>query len=759
MNIKKILWLAALAASVPLFLFPQSEHTELTGNAERPRVALVLEGGGALGLAHIGVIQVIEELGIPVDIVTGTSMGSIVGALYASGYNAAELERVALETDWTDLFSEDEVAWEESYKHRQERSQYMYSVDFNSSGLLNTGGLLSGKKVLSYLDCLSSGVPSDIHFDDLPRRYRAIATDVLSGEQIVLEQGSLAEAMRASMSIPGVFEPYDLKGHSLVDGGLVNNLPVDIARSMGADIVIAVDLPGGFLTRRDVSDLNVLNSLSRTIEILVRTNVAPQLEQADFLITVPLEAYTGADFSKSVEIMELGRMAAEQAKEQLQAFISAKELQPSRSNGNGKNTLLFSTAGISRIRFKGGSAADIKSAEKIFNPVTGEKLDIADLTQRVSRLYQERPLDNIRLQRDAADNSVLNITLEPRNTSGHSIRLGAFYRGTYSSSVSSRISVVPGLVLRDLFREGLDLEVQVEMLGALGAELSAYQAFGQHWFMQASLSAYRDFDTYYASNIEESAVDLMLDRSALRLMYGFGYYPLPGSKSMLSFSRDFISDTTLPVYLPELVERDISFLQAAFYLSRLDNQVFPLEGLAFDIVFRQGLPVLGSARNFRTLSSLGEVHLSAGTPFSLGLIWNAGLDFSGRIDGPSAAPYQYKPDLADRRLFPNPLSSEERIGNLSIGGGFEAKRRLEAVSGALEVPVFLMAHAAAGAAYQEFEFTDWNDPVFHWNAALGAGIRFNDGLALLIRGGLSSGDIRNLSPYLAIDLGAISWKR
>ncbi|MFH2113769.1 MAG: patatin-like phospholipase family protein, partial [Spirochaetota bacterium] len=217
---------------------------------ERPTVALVLEGGGALGLAHIGVITAIEALGIPVDIVVGTSMGAIVGGLYAIGYDSAGLETMAAETDWLDLFSENLPARSDPYKSRESQSRYFASVQFDRYGLRGSGGLLTGMKILTYMDCLVSGIPSPVDFDTLPRRFRAVATDISTGKAVVLRDGSIADAMRASMGIPGVFAPHRIDGLFLMDGGIVDNLPVDVARDLGADVVIAVDLLGGFDSNR-----------------------------------------------------------------------------------------------------------------------------------------------------------------------------------------------------------------------------------------------------------------------------------------------------------------------------------------------------------------------------------------------------------------------------------------------------------------------------------------------------------------------------
>ena len=179
---------------------------------EKSVVALILEGGGALGLAHIGVISILEELGIYADIVVGSSMGAIVGGLYATGYDALELEALAIETDWLDMFFENRPVKSDPFRTRESQAKFFASLAFDRSGLQGKSGLLSGMKILTYMDSLVSGIPSPVDFDTLPRRFRAVATDISTGKAVVLKDGSISDAMRASMSIPGIFTPHLIDG-------------------------------------------------------------------------------------------------------------------------------------------------------------------------------------------------------------------------------------------------------------------------------------------------------------------------------------------------------------------------------------------------------------------------------------------------------------------------------------------------------------------------------------------------------------------
>ena len=208
--------------------------------AERPRVALVLSGGGARGFAHVGVLKALEAARVPVDMVVGTSMGAIVGGLYASGMDATVVEQEVQRLDWDNVFA--------SRVDRRELSQRRKEHDFEVSPLLEVGigsdglkaplGSLSSRVLEAHLRRLTLSASHIRHFDQLPTPFRAVATDMESGQPVVLGRGDLAAAMRASMSVPGVFAPLELDGRILGDGGLVNNLPVDVARQLGADVVI-----------------------------------------------------------------------------------------------------------------------------------------------------------------------------------------------------------------------------------------------------------------------------------------------------------------------------------------------------------------------------------------------------------------------------------------------------------------------------------------------------------------------------------------
>lgn len=234
----------------------------------RPKIGLVLAGGGAKGAAHIGVLKALEEMKIPIDYITGTSMGAYIGGLYASGLSADEIEIFIDTIDWNSGFVDKVERSERQIRDKEYEDRYQIGTDigFSFTELKAPKGFVQGQNMAKILRTTSGNVPYLESFDDLPIPFRAVATDIEKLEPVILDHGNLAEAMMASMSVPGALPPVEYEGRLLVDGGSVNNMPVDIAREMGADIIIAVDIGSDYLEAKDISSyLSVMGQLTNYI--------------------------------------------------------------------------------------------------------------------------------------------------------------------------------------------------------------------------------------------------------------------------------------------------------------------------------------------------------------------------------------------------------------------------------------------------------------------------------------------------------------
>jgi NTE family protein len=287
-----------------------AKGAEAGPSKHHPRIALVLEGGGALGFAHIGVIEYLEQHHIPIDLVVGTSMGGLVGGLYASGRSPDEIRELVKNINWDEAIGGKTPYRDLSYRRKQDRVDYPNRLEFGlKHGLSFPEGLNSGQQVGLILDRATLADYSVNNFDELPIPFRCVATNMDTGRAQVFDGGSLGQAMRATMSIPGVFVPVEINGQTFTDGGAVDNLPVDVAKANGADIVIASYLDTGQATTQRASSF--LSTAGNTISIMIAANELRSIEAADVLIRSNLKGYTSMMFTKSADIIPKGLEGAQ----------------------------------------------------------------------------------------------------------------------------------------------------------------------------------------------------------------------------------------------------------------------------------------------------------------------------------------------------------------------------------------------------------------------------------------------------------------
>ena len=317
---RKIL-IVVLSLAVGLAAVPATAAYET--ETQRPRIGLVLGGGGAKGAAHIGVIRVLDELRIPISCIAGTSMGALVGGTYAAGMPAAELEKATRGIDWSETVGSKGLRDRTPINRKLEGSGYTNSLEFgiDSSGIVVPGGLVQTQEIEDTIRDLVNDARFKKNFDNLPIPFRAIATDMVSGDMVVLGSGDISVAMRASMAVPGAFSPVVIGDWVLSDGGMVRNLPVDIARDLCADVVIAVWLS---TPQPKPGDLDTAISLiGRSMDVMINANESAQiatLTENDVGIDVPMGDIGTGDFQRVPDAIDLGRMAAEKVKDELRRF-------------------------------------------------------------------------------------------------------------------------------------------------------------------------------------------------------------------------------------------------------------------------------------------------------------------------------------------------------------------------------------------------------------------------------------------------------
>jgi NTE family protein len=275
-----------------------------------PRIGLVLEGGAALGLAHIGVLQWLEEHRIPVDYVAGTSMGGLVGGLYATGHSPDEIIKLVGGINW-DVVLRGEVPYQDlSFRRKEDAVEYPNDLQFGiKNGIRFPEGFNSGHQVGLILDRVALPYSEVKDFNDLPIPFACVATDLLNNKPRVFRSGSLTQALRSTMSLPGIFTPVRAKDAVYVDGGLLDNLPVDVAQQMGAELTIAVHLETKPLGANE--PLSSVGVLGKSISVVIAANELRSMQNADILISVPLAEYSSMDYKKGAEIIKLGYESTE----------------------------------------------------------------------------------------------------------------------------------------------------------------------------------------------------------------------------------------------------------------------------------------------------------------------------------------------------------------------------------------------------------------------------------------------------------------
>lgn len=362
----------------------ESENT----SQNRPKTALVLSGGGARGAAHIGVLKVLEELRVPIDMIVGTSMGSIVGGFYSAGYSPDELETLVRDLDWDAALADRPARELISFRRKQDDRDYMFGVEvgFNKGKFTIPEGLIAGQDLDFILktNLLRAGyVPS---FDRLPIPFRAVATDIETGELVELSNGDLAQAIRASMSVPGVFTPANINGRKLVDGGLVSNLPVQAARAMGADRIIAVDIGSGLIDEDKLG--SVIGVTMQMINVLIQQNIdnsIAALEAGDIYLRPDLGNFSSADFSDAYTVIPNGYAEANSRRLSLGQFSVSEEeyanfLKKQRRNIKNLPTIdFFEVVGNDRV-------AEQQILARV-DHATGITLNTTELNRDLERIY------------------------------------------------------------------------------------------------------------------------------------------------------------------------------------------------------------------------------------------------------------------------------------------------------------------------------------------------------------------------------------
>jgi NTE family protein len=521
--------LALLAASLAA---PTGAQQPVIQPASRPKIALVFEGGGALGFAHIGVIEWIEAHHIPVDYVAGTSMGGLVGGLYASGMSPQEIADFVGGINWQAVLSGQVPFPALSYRRKEDKLAFPNRLEFGlkhgfslPSGL-NSGsavGLLLDEKMLPYYDLKD--------FDDLPIPFRCVATDMTTGKEHVFKDGSLAQAMRSTMSIPGVFAPVEHGTQVYSDGGAVNNLPVSVARAMGADIVIAVYLDTGPFNKASLSSL--VGVAGRNVEIMISANELNSMKDANILLKADVSKFTSSDFEKSAEIIPQGVKVAQEHAADLEKYaVSDADWQAylSQRNSRRRTTVpepqfvdIYGMHGVLQTQIANeftqyvNKPIDTKQIEKTIVDLQGTGLytsisyNLIDKDDKTGLLVRPRLKDY--------GPPFLNIGLFLSSNNVNDIQLGLGARATFFGLAG------PGSELR--------VNASVGQLAGISGELFKPLFFGKRYFVAPRAYYAHGVSAYYSGS--QQLAQYTEERNGFGVDLGYQF----GSKAELRVGEDY----------------------------------------------------------------------------------------------------------------------------------------------------------------------------------------------------------------------------
>lgn len=432
----------------------------LTANAfaERPRIGLVLGGGGARGAAHIGVLEMLEAAHVPVDCVAGTSMGALVAGAWVAGMSPEKMRAALGGVDWEDLFVDYPEFSEMSHRNKTISRRYLPGSESGVSvdGIKYQSSVIGGQKIKLFFNQLVGADRGERRMEELPIPLAIVATDIGNGERVAFTDGSLSQAMRASMAVPGLIAPVDYRGRKLVDGGLVDNLPVAEARRLcQADVVIAVDVGSPLLKAEEVGSLLTISA--QMIRILTQQNVArslAELNPGDVLIRPDLQGVTAGDFAKSGLAANRGRAAANGVMAQLEKLaLPHDEYEAWRAEVAGRSRR---APKIDEVRIVGLKQVNPQAVERHLHVVAGDTVDVGSLNRDLQRMYgdgwyesvdyallTERERHVLRVapaeKHWGPDYFRLGLNLQADNSQGSTFSLRGAYHQTWLNSLGGEI--------------------------------------------------------------------------------------------------------------------------------------------------------------------------------------------------------------------------------------------------------------------------------------------------------------------------------
>jgi NTE family protein len=714
-------------------LSPEERHVA----TDRPRVGLVLGGGGARGVAHIGVLHELERQRIPIDAIVGTSMGAIVGGLYASGMNTGELEQLVARMDWGAALSDEPNRSDSGFRRKQDEQRFPVNPDI---GLADRSfqlprGIVQGQRLGLILQSLTAEVAHIESFDELPIPFRAVASDLVTGEKHVMSSGDLATAIRASMSVPAILAPVEVDGRLLVDGGLVGNLPVDILREMDVDVVIAVDVE---FPLYEIEDLNSALTVSeQMLTILVRKETLRQIETlgtGDVLIRPQLGKFGSASFGRVLETIEPGVAAARDAEDRLRRYSLDPQEFAAWQRRHEEREPLDGELAFVRVTHDSGLANEVLESRLEVEP--GDPLDPRHLSNEALRLHALGVFETVGYRLVSEDEGT-GVVFDARAKSWgptflrFGISLENDLEGATSFDLRTRLTRPAVNRSGGEFRADLHLGTEPKLFAEL------YQPLGTG--SRLFVAPYLDFDRRNLNLFagEDVLAGFRISEFTGGLDFGVEIGDI-GELRVGAFrgsgdTRVLIGDPAIPS--PDF---DTGGARALLRFDTLDSAFFPRHGLRADAEWRLSLPDFGADERFDSV----DIDVQAFHSWGRNTV-GFGAEYSTTVNSDGVLPDLFRLGGFHR------LSGFQRD---EISGPHAALAKLQyyrrvgrAPGGLFDVPLFLGASVEAGNVWQSRNDISPGSSLLHGSLFLG----MNTYIGPIILGvGAGEGDVTNF--YLLI---------
>ena len=574
-----------------------AQHDAQLNQSNRPKIGLVLSGGGARGTAHIGVLKVLEENYIPVDMISGTSFGSIVGGLYAAGYSADELQNILENVDWEESLSGQAPRQERSFRRKQEDDEFLirFKLGLKDGKLKLPGGLITPNNLRLTLQDLINERTNAEDFDELPIPFRAVATDLGTGNAFVLEKGNLASAIIASMAVPALFPPIEYDGHLLVDGGVTNNVPVDVVRAMGADIVIVVDISSPMLSTDEIESFTSV--IDQLVLMMTSKNAAAQLAtltDQDILIRPELDDIGFVDFERAMEAIPIGETATLMALPQLQEFSLSQPAWIAYLNTKDTGKKQQPVIDFMRIVNESKISDEVIRARLSLKP--GQIFDESTMSSDLSELFGLELFEEVSYRIIEEDDQTGVEVLAIPSEYGHKyFRFGLAIQDDFDGENDYRISAAfTNLAVNDM---GGEIEARIALGDEQGVFAEFYQPVdaAQRYYVFANAGYGTTNTNIFDDDIILAQARVSETRGQIGAGINFGnwgnlYGALQRSTGKLKGRIGFPADTSVPF-------DDTAFV-TEFLVDTVDNVRFPHRGMIFTATYANSTSWLGGDNDF-----------------------------------------------------------------------------------------------------------------------------------------------------------------